>query len=362
MRILDKYILREFIGPFLFSVAAFSAIFLGTNTLFKIAQIITKYGVPFRVAFWLFVYSLPNIVALTFPLSMLLASLLSFGRLSASSEITAMRSAGISFARLAAPVFVVALLVSLFSAGFTEWVAPAANTAYNHIMRYDVEKNTGPKLQENVVIRDIHADVLVNLLFARRYDEEKQVLYGVSIEEFLNGVLKRVDNAEQAVWQGDKWVMLNGVSHDLGPQGQLEGAKPFTSQDMPVTKAPVAISREQKKPEEMQITDLVLHIRSLRKEAINTNVYEVELYRRFALPMAGLIFTLIGTPLGLQPNRSSSSVGMGISIIVIFIYYTIMTVSTALGQGGLIHPFWGAWLPNIIGIVAGTVLVHRASR
>ena len=78
--------------------------------------------------------------------------------------------------------------------------------------------------------------------------------------------------------------------------------------------------------------------------------------------MASFVFALIGTPLGLQPNRSSSSIGLGISIIIIFIYYIIMTITTALGEGGALPAFIAAWLPNIAGIIAGYLLIRRASR
>jgi len=96
MRILDLYILKELLGPFIFGVAAFSSIFIGGGTLFRIAQYVTQYGAGFDVVIKLFVYSLPEIVVLTFPMSMLLASLMSFGRLSSSSEIVAMKSGGLS--------------------------------------------------------------------------------------------------------------------------------------------------------------------------------------------------------------------------------------------------------------------------
>ena len=78
--------------------------------------------------------------------------------------------------------------------------------------------------------------------------------------------------------------------------------------------------------------------------------------------MASFVFAMIGAPLGLQPHRSSSSIGLGISIIIIFMYYTVMTVSTALGQGGAINPMLAAWIPNLACIGAGLWLIYKASR
>ncbi|HWR38261.1 MAG TPA: LptF/LptG family permease, partial [Patescibacteria group bacterium] len=92
------------------------------------------------------------------------------------------------------------------------------------------------------------------------------------------------------------------------------------------------------------------------------NKYEVELHQRLAIPMASFVFALIGTPLGLSPNRSSSSIGLGLSIVIIFIYYTVMTITTALGQGGALPAAFSAWAPNLVGILAGLYLIRKASR
>ena len=101
VRILDKYIFREVCKAFLFGICAFSAVFIGSGTLFKIAKYITDYGASLSAVIKVFVFGLPNVIMWTFPMSMLLATLLTFGRLSSSSEITAMKSCGIGFFRTA---------------------------------------------------------------------------------------------------------------------------------------------------------------------------------------------------------------------------------------------------------------------
>jgi len=361
MRILDKYILKELLGPFIFGVAAFSSVFIGTTTLFRIAQYVTKYGASLTSVLKLFVYSLPSIVVLTFPMSMLLASLLSFGRLSGSSEITAMKSSGLSFYRLSLPVFVVAIVVSLFTVVFNEKVVPAANHAYRQVVRIEIEKDTKPPTQDHVVIKDI-GNTESKLTYARRFIEETGTMYAVTLQEFEGDRLVRVENAERAVWDKGRWIMYNGIIHELDDKGNFVRYLRFDEQEMPIRKAPGAISLEQKKPDEMTIVELKQHIAALKREYVKTSLYQVELHQRVAIPMACLVFALIGTPLGLAPHRSSSSIGLGISIIIIFIYYTILTIMTALGQGGAVVPWLAAWTPNIIGILAGIYLIHRASR
>ncbi len=362
MRILDKYIIKELLGPFIFGIASFSSVFIGTGTMLRIAQYVTKYGASMESVIKLFIYSLPSIIVLTFPMSMLLAALLAFGRLSGSSEITAMRSGGISFYRLATPVFIVAFFVSIFAVVFAELVVPRANSAYNYVVRNEIQKNTAPKSQEHIIIKDVKAGALERLTYARKFEETTNTMYSVSIQDFENDRLVRMENAEKAVWQDGRWIMYNGTIHDLTVEGKIDRTLRFDQQMMPITKPPSSISTEQKKPDEMTIKELKQHIKVLKREYVKSNIYEVELQQRVAIPMASFVFALIGTPLGLQPNRSSSSIGLGISIIVIFIYYTIMTIATALGQGGAISATLAAWVPNIIGIIVGFLLVRKASR
>jgi lipopolysaccharide export system permease protein len=365
MRILDRYIIRELIGKFIFGIAVFSSLFIGTGTLFRLARYMTKYGASMFMLTKLFVYSLPGIVVLTFPMSMLLASLLSFGRLSGSSEITAMRSSGISFYRLAAPVFLVAFGVSIFAVAFNELIVPQANTAYNNLVYYEIEKNTAPKSQEHIIIKDIQQGNLQRLIYARRYDAVTDSMIGVVVQQFENDELVRVENAESANWYDNKWVLYDGMIHNYLSKGEKSSemrAVPFKEQVLSLNKDPKTIILDQKKMKEMSIPELKQEISTLYSQYVSTSDYEVELHQRVSIPMASLVFAMIGAPLGLQPQRSSPSIGLGISIIIIFIYYAIMTLMVALGQAGTIPAILAAWVPNIVGIFVGVYLVRKESR
>lgn len=362
MRILDRYILKELLGPFFFGICVFASILVGTGPLFKIATFISQYGASLWTCAKLLFFSLPGIIALTFPMAMLLASLMSFGRLSSSSEIVAMKCGGLSFYRLATPVFLVAFGVSLFSMAFQEVVVPRANSAYTRIVYYEVMRNTRPKAQDHIVIKDITAGQLERLTYARRFDEGLNMMVGITIQEFDQGRLVRIENAEKAIWKNGSWTMLNGVVYDMTPEGKVERTMKFDEQALPVEKGPSEVSRDQKKPEEMTIRELKQHIVALKREQVRSGKYEVELHQRVGIPFASFIFSLIGVPLGIQRQRSSSSIGLGISVMVIFIYYAVMSMTMALGQGGSLPAVVAVWIPNILGLIAGAFLVHRASR
>ncbi|MBO5245317.1 MAG: LPS export ABC transporter permease LptG [Selenomonadales bacterium] len=361
MRILDKYIIKELLGPFIFGICAFCSVFIGSSTLFRIAQYITEYGASISAVTKLFIFSLPGIIVLTFPMSMLLATLLAFGRLSSSSEITAMKSGGISFLRLATPVFIVAFVVSLFTVAFNEIVVPRANTAYQDTLEYEIKNNMAARSQKHLVIKDVKNGSMERLIYVREFDAETNIMRGISIQEFENEQLLRMESAAHAKWSIDKWTMYDGIVYSFDDDG-TERTMTFKEQLMPVKKTPKQVSREQKEPKEMTIRELKQQIKVLKKEFVPTGEFELEMHQRFAIPMACFVFALIGTPLGMQPQRKSSALGFGISVAIIFMYYAIMMISGALGKGAVIPPMLAAWTPNLICMLAGAYLIHRASK
>ena len=361
MRILDRYILKETIMTFIFGICAFTAVFLGSGTLFRIAQYITQYGASFSAIVRLVIYSLPGIVVWTFPMSMLLAALLTFGRLSGNSEIIAMKACGISFKRLIMPVVAFSFAISVFSIAFNEYVVPASNQAYTDLVRYEIQGNTTPASQDHIIIKQIENGTIQRLVYARRYDAQTGQLDNLSIQEFKDGKMVAVENAKYAKWDNNNWIMHTGVLYDLS-EANTERMMNFDSQVLPISQNPKQIIRSQKKADEMSIKELREQIDIMKSQYVDTRKLETELYQRFTIPMASLVFTLIGAPLGIQPNRSSSSIGFGISIIIIFIYYTLMTLSGAIGQSTVIPPMIAVWIPNLVAFLVGFYLIRKESK
>ena len=362
LRILDLYILREVLYALVFAICAFTAVFIGSGTLFRIAQYITEYGASVSSVIKIFVYGLPGIIMWTFPMSTLLATLLTFGRLSSSSEITAMKSCGISFSRIAAPAIFLGLAVSICSILFNEYVVPWSKTAYNNVVYYEIEGNTEMKSQEHIIVKEIMNDKIQRLVYAREYRASDETLQGVTMQEFNdNGKVTHVENANFAEWRDGAWIMHEGTIYDIAEDDRTRSMR-FNRQILPVKASPRQIVREQKSAEELTMAELRAQIEIMKTQYLNTNELETELYQRFTIPMASLIFALIGVPLGLQPTRNASSMGFAISVIIIFIYYAIMTLANAIAVGGLIAPIFAVWIPNAIGLAFGVVLIYRASR
>lgn len=362
IRILDRYIFQEVVFAFLFAICAFTAVFIGSGTLFRIARYITDYGASLSSVVKIFVYGLPSIIMWTFPMSMLLATLLTFGRLSSSSEITAMKSCGISFNRIAAPAIFLGVIVTVCAILFNEHVVPWANTSYNNVVYYEIQGNTELKSQDHIIVKELAGERIERLIYARQYKAAEEILEGVSMQVFNeDGKVTHVENATFAEWRDEKWIMHDGMIYDLSDEQRTRTMK-FDRQILPIKASPRQIVREQKKPEELTMSELKAQIAIMKSQYADTNKLETELYQRFTVPMASLIFALIGVPLGLQPTRTPSSMGFALSVVIIFLYYAVMTLANAIARSGAIPPIYAVWIPNAIGLVSGFVLIYRASR
>ena len=327
MRILDKYILKEFLGPFLFGVAAFTAIFLGADTLLKIADYVTKYGASSTAALKIFILALPRIIVYTFPMAVLLGALMATSRLSGSSELIVMRTSGQSFSRLVMPIFILTFLISLCAVAFNEYVVPWTNRKYEQVINIEIKRNLNPGVTDHVILRDVQNGKIAHLLYARRYNPENKKLENITIQEFQNEAVIRVENAPNAVWKDGKWFMENGTIYD-----------------------------------EMTIRELFTARKAYEAAHEDATAIVMEIHRRFSLPFASFVFGLVGAPLGVQRERSSSSIGFGLSVVIIFVYYAVMTFLEALGKGHVISAVAAVWLPNLIALICAVYLIKRVNQ
>jgi lipopolysaccharide export system permease protein len=358
IRLLDRYVLSELLYPFVFGVAAFSSIFIASSMLFKLVQYMTNYGASGIILAKLFMYSLPEVINYTFPMSMLLSSLMAFGKLSGSSEIVAMKSGGVSYYRIVAPVLVVGFLVSMFSVIWAEKVVPPAKTEASRIIREDIRGNVKPKSQENIVIKTISGEVQ-RITYARTFDEKEGRMTNVAIEEIQHDKVTRIQMAKEALWQENQWLLKDGTLIMLDEKDGVSSKVNFAEQIIPLKLSPTQVSWEQKDIDQMSIGELRGYREILKKQHQPYSDPETEIYMRFAIPMASFFFAMLGAPLGTQKQRTSSSIGLGISIIVIFIYYAIMAFTSGLGRGGVIFPWLAAMIPNLVCLAVGVFLLKQ---
>ncbi|HPO71681.1 MAG TPA: LptF/LptG family permease [Armatimonadota bacterium] len=386
MRILDRYIFKELLPPFAMGVAMFTAIFMGAALLPELAKLAIKGGGSLEVL-WIFLLSIPSVIVVTFPMAMLLSTLLGMGRLSSDSELVAALASGISLRRMAVPVLALATVVAVFDFAFQETVVPSC---YREVrdLKLGIRARADAAVEHNILFwvpdpAQGPARLIVGVERIRvRADQgpgtgDQGTLLGVKVVYLdKKGVPEGIAYAEEATYEGEggsksgMW-RLNRVRYYVLPGGK-EGA-PQTGEKraaieplhldeivLDLGRDPGNVARDEVKAQEMPVGELRQAIRNRMAVGIPASEYEVNLHQRFSVPFAAVVFALIGVPLGLRRQRTGSSLGLGLSVLIIFVYYIVWHYLGTLGKGGAMDPFLAAWIPNIAAAAIGGVLLYRA--
>ncbi len=356
MRILDRYLIREMSGPFLFGVLAFVLLFVSANILFKLTQLISDLGLSLWTASELFLLWLPGFVVYTFPLATLVAVLITFGRLGGDSELVAIYAGGIGFRRLVVPMLAAGLIVSLATAALNELVAPACSGRADHIVRAATAR-AGKGSQDNVFLKEMSGQEVTQLVYADRLDVSSGELLHPTIVWFEKGRPAMVTVADRGRWQGGAWWLYHGSHKSLQPD-QLASTS-FERTVVDFHTSPKEMVQQVRSPEEMTYRELRDYIRYALSHRLPTTVLELTLYQKLAIPFASLVFALIAPPLGMRSHRGSSAIGLGIAILIGFGYYVIWNYLSIVAQQGALAPFWAAWLPDLVAGAIGLGLVLR---
>ncbi|MDH4180308.1 MAG: LptF/LptG family permease [Armatimonadota bacterium] len=359
MKIIDRYILRQMAGPFAFGVVAFVLLFVSANILFRLTELVSELGLSLWTAGELFLLWLPGFVVLTFPLATLVAILVAFGRMSGDSELVAMHAGGISFRRLVAPLVGAGLLISMMTAALNELVVPACNRRGEDIVRAATQQ-AGKLGEEHILLKEMSGDQVDRLVYADSLDVESGEMARPMIVWFENGVPVMVAKAERGVWRGENWRLFNGVNTFLDAERPITSSFDTLEADFPTT--PREIAQQARSPNEMTYRELREYIRYALRQDRPTVELELTLHHKFSIPFACLVFALIAPPLGMRSHRGSSSIGMGVAVLIGFGYYVIWHYLSVVAQQGVLSPFWAAWLPNIVTGAVGLILVLNARR
>ncbi|MEQ8223071.1 MAG: LptF/LptG family permease [Candidatus Eremiobacterota bacterium] len=363
LTLIDRYIVNELTGPFFFGLSAFTLLYVSCGLFFQMAKLITEADASVGVAMKFLLNSLPQILIFTLPMSILLASLLAFGRLSSDCEIIAFRAHGISLYRLIIPVVIMAFALTVVSLLFNEFIVP--NSSYE-ARKIVVDVLARQKLQEmssNLVIRDTSEDGIERIIYAKKYSLKEGIMEDVTVQEYIGGgsLPVRSTFAHKALWEYNSWSLIEGKTYSYDEDGKVNSLISFKRTTMSVNKSPMDISNTQKFPEEMNSREIKERIDRDRKMNLDYHWLEVQYHAKFSAPFACVVFAMIGVPFGLRPHRSSSSVGFGVSLVIIFFYYIMMVTFATIGNFNVLPPFIACWMPNIIFGAVGFYLIKKAA-
>ena len=358
MKLIDRYIIKELLTPFLSGILAFTIILLGSTVLFDLIGTAVKYNIPFMTVLFVIILKLPYVIGIAIPMSILFATITVFGRLANDLEILALRSTGISIARLLIPVFFVGLFISLTSLWFSEVLIPTSSTtAKNLLLNY---KNTNkPNIQSNINVTEYKNNLPYRIINIAEKDGLE--FKNITIAEYEKGNLERLIRSKTGQWiDGGGWVFFNGIMHIFQTDNHSKiSVIKFKKEFINIDINPINLGTRKKSTEEMNQKELKEKIDFLSKTGKDPIKLIMDLHMKNAIAFSSLIYCFLGAAMGLKPHRSSSAMGIGLSLIIIFAYIILMAIGTGLGLSKTFPPIIAAWFPNIIIGTASIILVRK---
>jgi LPS export ABC transporter permease LptG/LPS export ABC transporter permease LptF len=360
MKILDRYVIREVLWPFVIGLLIFTFILI-IPVLINEAEALVAKGVPATVIARLMWALVPQALGLTIPMSVLLGLLVAFGRLSADREFVAMQACGVSLLRLTRPVAVLSVASAAACAYVLLVSVPNANQQYREIAFGVI----ADRAESNVKPRIFFDDFPDLVLYVREIPQAGG-WRGVFMADNRSGQPSTIYLAQAgrvAIDRANRTaevVLENGTRHTADTAGKYE-VSAFERQVLNVDPARMFDRATPTKGErEMTIPELQVHMADLRKRGISTHNAEMEIHKKFSIPFACFVFGLIGLALGASNRRDGKLASFVLGIAVVFIYYVLLYIGFATVKGHMLPPWLGVWLPNIVlGIVGGLLFTWR---
>ena len=364
MRTLNRYLLREIAIPFGLGLAIVTLILLIARIL-KLVELVVNRGVPLLQVLKLFSYILPAFLELTVPMALLLAVLVAFGRLSSDSELIAMNASGVSLYQLLAPVAVFAAAVYVVSLGLSLYARPWGNSLLRSALFDIARTRAGAAIKEKVFTDDFPGLVI----YVDHIEPPGNRLHGVLISDTRDAAQRNTVFAEMGLLVQDEETktmllrLLGGTMHAFYQKDASYHLTRFSVYDitLDLTATLDRARRQEKDVSEMTIPELRRAMAAKRSAGQPTFIERVELQRKFSIPFASLVFAAVAVPLGIRPTRAVRSRGLTLSLVIIFVYYLLLTLGDNLGSRGALPAWVAMWLPNaLLSIVALVLFVHAA--
>ena len=358
MNIIFKYISINFIKFYAICISSFLLVYLIIDFMGKFWKLSSR-GVPALDIGIFFLSKSPFIINQISPMATLLATILTLGIMSRNSEITVMKSSGISVFKLSIPILLLSFLISLFSIASGEYLLPYSNKIYKKIDRYRPGRDNINRLFKRDKIWYFGKKNIYNIDLL---DPKKEILYGITIlqRDDNYAILRRID-AETATWKKDRWVFQEGTIRSFGRNfADAIKVTSFEEQQIDLEEKFSDFTVIVKSSKEMNFAELSKHIEKLKRMGLDYKKYMVDLMAKIAFPLVNFILPLIGIPFSLKTGRSAGMAsGVGISIVIGFSYWVAMAFCVSLGHTGLLPPFIAAFGSNIIFGIAGFISIIR---
>ena len=374
--LIDRWLLGQLIPPMLFAIGAFTAVSLSVGIMFDLVRKIVEFGLPFEVALKVLFLKLPGFLVLSFPMSMLLATLLAYGKLSSNSELLALKSLGVANRRIIYPALLLSIFMTLLTFTFNDSLVPMSNRVAENTMQTSLGKAISSEEGKHIMFSRYGSQVdksnkvsdsnenLTHIFYAKYF--RNNFMEEVTLIDFSRIGMEQILKAEKGEFDQNKnlWIFYDGrltITQDSGDISFID----FNEYKYPLGEGPRELAKVPSDANDMTVRQAI-KAESLYRQAGNNKEarrMRVRIQEKFTLPAACIVFGLIGSSFGVRSiSRSSKSQGFGLSVLMIFGYYLLSFFSSSLGVKGIFNPVLAAWAPVFLSISLSMFLLGKASK
>ena len=357
MSIIHRYLLATFLRNLSYTLVGSLVLFILLDLLGHIGSFVDNHATASMMGRY-YLYKSAFIIDTVLPISMLMATLFTVGTMARYLELTALFSAGWSLMQVTRPLIILAILASIGSLVWREYVLPEANLRRYRVWEVEIHKNPDRiKPTQNIAITGPDG----RLYHARKYDPNTGILTGLKVVTTDGSqVVERID-AERAEWDGQNWTLIKGVRRNFRAGEEI--ISPFeriTAGDLEVN--PKSFYRDRVRQEDMNIRQLRDYVDLTLETGGDPTTGLVDIQYNLAFPLINLIVVLIGIVLASGNRKTTIASGFGLTLLVSFGYYLFMNFGKALGHNATLSPMVAAWAGNVFFGLVFLVMFIRAKR
>ncbi len=359
LTLLDRYIIRELFSPFLSTLTALCFIIFAKEMLRLIDLLVSK-GIGVWSLLKIVAYLMPSFLVLTLPIACLIASISTFSRLSFDNELIAMRAAGLSLWRLSVPVFLFSLCVFLGTLFLSQWGQPWSNVSLKGLAMSVIEDQLNIALDSGVFNEPI-PDLMIYVPDSKHSNRKRGVFIsdqrdpGKSLIIVAKSYRVLHDNRQKQLGMR----LFEGAIHQVPPELQQYHEVGFETYDFWMdVPPPQGMGTTQRK----SYDEIIERLNETNWKDSGNLRRLMEHYKDLGFPVAALLLGLLGFPVGIISKRSGKGGGFAIGIGIIVGFYLLNIMGEFLVTTFVVHPFVGAWFPNVAILGLTGILYMRASR
>lgn len=360
MKILDRYLVKQFLQTILFGLLAFTLLFVIINMMESLDDFVDQ-NIPANLILQYYVVFTPEMIRLMTPVAVLLASLFTAGKMANLNELTAIKAGGVSLYRFMFPFIIVSILISIFSVFFGGYFVPTANKHKVFIEQTYMKKGL-VYFGSNIFFQDSRTRIVT----INYYDLTQRQANQISIQEFNpNEKTKLVSRMDASRMKYDStkncWIVYDGINRTFTDSS--EAIERFVMREFRgLSFKPEDVIKKQRKPEEMTLSELKNFADEQYRTGNDPTTILIEYQSRIAFAFSSIVVVLFGLPISANRRRGGLAIQFGINLLITFIYLVFMKVGQAFGKSGALNPLFTAWIANFIFLLAAIYNIKRAQK